>query len=151
MESLLRETYIMRDASSKREPRDFAQRMLRTAKDAGINDVGLQLDMIYTNIDLSLRMYLQRLTDKSTIDSFLIELDDRKYEWWAFANKKLDSSYRSERAPNRNNGQRPFQNQNQGQYPFRQPFSGMSYRPGGDSYPYNESNNPYGANRPFVP
>ncbi len=52
MESLLKESYALRDASAKREPREFAQRMFRTVKDAGTNDVGPQLDMIYTNIDL---------------------------------------------------------------------------------------------------
>ena len=54
--------------------------MLRIVKDADINDVGPQLDMIYINIDLSLRMYLQRLTERSIINTFLFNIDDRKYE-----------------------------------------------------------------------
>ena len=80
IKSLLKKSYTLRDATTKREPRDFAQRMLRTAKNAEINDVGPQLDMIYTNINLSLRMFLQQPTERSTVDSFLSDLDDRKYK-----------------------------------------------------------------------
>ena len=164
MTSLLKESYTLRDAAAKREPREFAQRMLRTAKDAGINEPGPQLDMIYTNIDLTLRMFLQRPTDQSSIDSFLTELDDRKYEWWAYASRKVDNhgpSYRSERRPhnnnnsNTNNGQRSF-NQS-GQY-FRQllqPSGSMPQRPMAEGFrgfqPFYGSNNPYGSGRPALP
>ena len=111
MESLFKESYSLKNASSKREPREFAQRMLRTAKEAVINNVGPRLDLIYTNINLILRMYLQRPTEHSTIDSCLTELDDRKYERWAYASRKVD--HRSDRPQQRHsNGQRP----NQGQY-----------------------------------
>lgn len=154
MESLLKESYTLKDAAAKREPREFAQRMLRTAKDAGINDVAPQLDLIYTNIDLGLRMYIQRPTEKSSIETFLTELDDRKYEWWAYATKKIDgSSYRSERP--RHTLQRPAVNQS-GQY-IRQPFSsGMPYRPMGEGFqgqprPFYGSNNPYGSGKPVLP
>ena len=153
MESLLKESYTMRDATAKREPRDFAQRMLRTAKDAGINNILLQLDIIYTNIDLSLRMFLIRPTERSTIDSFLSELDNRKYEWWAYASRRVDASlYRSKRHNNKrpNQPQRPpYQNQSrpvQSQYPqgqyasFRpsQQANNLPYRPPiGQQYGYS--------------
>ena len=80
MKFLLKESYTLRNAIAKREPRDFAQRILRTVKNVNINDVGPQLDMIYINIDLSLRMYLQRLTKRSIVDSFLSNIDNRKYK-----------------------------------------------------------------------
>lgn len=154
MESLLKESYTLKDASAKREPREFAQRMLRAAKDAGINDTAPQLDMIYTNIDLNLRMYLQRPTDKSSVDSFLTDLDDRKYEWWAYASRKVDGHpYRSEK-PRHNVAQRPAMNQ--GQY-SRPPFAGggMPYRPMGEGFqgqrPFYGSNNPYGSGKPVLP
>lgn len=151
MESLLKESYTLKDTSAKREPREFAQRMLRAAKDTGINNTAPQLDMIYTNIDLNLRMYLQRPTDKSTVDSFLTDLDDRKYEWWAYASRKVDG-YRSEK-PRHNVAQRPAMNQ--GQY-SRQPFAGggMPYRPMGEGFqgqrPFYGSNNPYGSGKPVL-
>lgn len=80
--------------------------MLRTAKDAGINDTASQLDMIDTNIDLSLRMHVQRPIEKFSIELFLTELDDRKYEWWAYASKKVDRPKRSRH----NAGQRSAMN-----------------------------------------
>ena len=118
MKSLLKKSYTLRDAAAKREPREFAQRMLRTAKNVEINDVGPQLDIIYINIDLSLRMYLQRPTKRSIIDTFLSDIDDRKYEWWAFVSKRVNL-YRSERPSlaqqhrysNQINEQRPSQYQ----------------------------------------
>ena len=39
MTSLLKELYTLRDATAKRESREFTQRMLRAAKDAGINEM----------------------------------------------------------------------------------------------------------------
>ena len=36
--------------------------------------------MIYINIDLDLRMFLSRFIKRFIINSFFIELDDRKYE-----------------------------------------------------------------------
>ena len=81
MKFLLKKSYTLRDVAVKREPREFAQRILRTVKNIEINDVGSQLDMIYINIDLSLRIYLQRLTERSIINNFLSNIDDRKYEW----------------------------------------------------------------------
>ena len=78
--SLLKESYTLRDAAAKRESREFTQVMLRTAKDTGINETLPQLDLIYTNIDLNLRMFLQRPTENSTVDAFLTDLNDRKFE-----------------------------------------------------------------------
>ena len=80
MTSLLKKTYTLRDAASKREPREFTQRMLRTARDTGINNPSPQLDMIYTNINLALQIFLQRPTESTSINSFLTELNNRKYE-----------------------------------------------------------------------
>ena len=80
MKFLLKEFYIMRDAFNKRESRDFAQRIFRIIKDVEINDVDLQLNMIYINIDLDLKMFLPRFIERFIINSFLIELNDRKYK-----------------------------------------------------------------------
>ena len=48
----------MQNVLNKCEFRDFAQRILRIVKDVEINDVSSQLNMIYINIDLDLRMFL---------------------------------------------------------------------------------------------
>ena len=80
MISLLKELYTLRNTAARREPREFTQRILRTVKDVDINETLPQLDLIYTNINLNLRIFLQRLTENSTIDTFLTDLDDRKFE-----------------------------------------------------------------------
>ena len=58
MKSLFKKNYIIRDVSNKCESYDFAQRILRIIKNAEINDINSQLNMIYINIDLDLRMFL---------------------------------------------------------------------------------------------
>ena len=58
MKSLLKKSYIIRDALNKRKPRNFIQRIIRTTRDANINKIDSQLNIIYINIDLSLYIYL---------------------------------------------------------------------------------------------
>lgn len=77
---LLKEFYILRDALIKRKPREFIQRILRIIKDIDINDIRSQLNIIYINIDLTLRMYLFRSIEKFIINSFFSEFDNRKYK-----------------------------------------------------------------------
>ena len=70
----------MRDVSNKCESHNFAQRILRIIKNVGINEIDSQLNMIYINIDIDLKMFLSRSIERFIIDSFLIKLNDRKYE-----------------------------------------------------------------------
>ena len=46
--NMLREKYTLRDAANRREPREFAQKIIRSAKDAGLLQTSNQLDMIYS-------------------------------------------------------------------------------------------------------
>ena len=55
IDSLLKEKYTLRDASNHREPREYAQKILRAAKDAKFVDVRNQLDVIYNGVDSELR------------------------------------------------------------------------------------------------
>jgi len=165
IDAVLRERYSMRDTSSRREPREYAQKILRSAKDAGMSLLQNQLDIIYNGIDLELRRDVKRPDNNTTINSFLTSLDDCKHEWWALASRKSERHNRSV-PPNRSNnnnsnsyGQR--QPQQYGQYQnFRQPF--IPYRPAegfGGGYrpsyrgapPYGSNNTSYGSNpyRPF--
>lgn len=80
IDAMLHEKFTMRDAASHREPREFAAKMLRSAKDAGLAEAKVQLDIVYNSIDLELRRDIRRPTDKTTVNKFLTELDDRKYK-----------------------------------------------------------------------
>ncbi|KAM0795128.1 hypothetical protein BDR22DRAFT_872332 [Usnea florida] len=71
IDAVLRERYTMRDAAARREPREYAQKILRSAKDAGMTLVKNQVEIIYSGIDLELRrsdaknptmMMLRRMT-----------------------------------------------------------------------------------------
>ena len=84
---VLRERYTMRDASSRREPREYAQKILRSAKDAGMTLVKNQLDIIYNGLDLELRRDIKKPEDATTINSFLTTLNDCKQEWWLYASR----------------------------------------------------------------
>ena len=87
IDAVLRERYTMRDATSRREPREFAQKILRSAKDAGMILVKNQLDIIYNGIDLELRRDLKKPEEATTVNTFLSNLDDCKYAWWAYAGR----------------------------------------------------------------
>ena len=54
IDSLLKELYTLRDASSRREPREYAQRILRTVRNAKLTDFANQLDFIFDELELTL-------------------------------------------------------------------------------------------------
>ena len=81
IEALLKERYTLRDASNHREPREYAQRILRAAKDAKFTNVRNQLDVIYNGLDAKLRQDLRRPKDSTKLQDFLAELDNFKHDW----------------------------------------------------------------------
>lgn len=87
IDAVLRERYTIRDASSRRESREYAQKILRSVKDAGMTLVKNQLDIVYNGIDLELRRDIKKSEDAITINSFLMTLDDCKHEWWAYVSR----------------------------------------------------------------
>ena len=87
LSSVLQEKFTLRDATKKREPREFAQKIIRSAKDANFGDVKSQLDLIYNAIDPELRLHVNRPNDQSTIKSFLADVNERKHDWWAYASR----------------------------------------------------------------
>lgn len=117
IDAMLHEKFTMRDAASHREPREFAAKMLRSAKDAGLAEAKVQLDIVYNGIDLELRRDIRRPTDKTTVNEFLTELDDRKHEWWAYAARH--------RGSNVNNGGQG-QNNRQGRLAYEARSSGQA-------------------------
>ena len=80
MNAILHERYIMRDAVNRREPREYAQKIARSAKDAGLTGIQNQLDIMYNEIDLDLRRDVKRLRGDVIIDAFLTDLDEFKHE-----------------------------------------------------------------------
>ena len=85
IDAVLKERYTFRDAASQREPREYAQRILRSAKDAGMTNVRNLVDIIYNGIDLELRKDVRKPDEATTINSFLKSIDSCKHEWWEYA------------------------------------------------------------------
>ena len=94
MDAILHEKYTIRDAANRREPREYVQKMLRSAKDAGMTSVQNQLDIIYNGIDNEVRQSdLRRPKEGTTLSEFLQDMDECKHDWWARA--KAPRSHRS--------------------------------------------------------
>ena len=81
MDSLIHQRYTVRDAASQREPREYAQKIIRLAKDAGMTNVLNQLDLIYNGIDIDVRAgNLRRPKEGSTVNDMLNDLDEFKHD-----------------------------------------------------------------------
>ena len=114
MDTILKERYTLRDASQRREPREFAQEILRASRDAGFTNVKNQLDVIYNGIDPELRRDVRRPKERTTLSDFLEDIEDLKHDWWTFASRHNSSRFASQQGPSSHN--RPPQNQGNGQY-----------------------------------
>ena len=90
--AVLRERYTMTDAGNRREPREYAQKILRSAKDAGMTNVKNQLDIVFNGIDLELRRDIKPPDVGSTINAYLTAMDDCKHTWWAYATRHRTAS-----------------------------------------------------------
>ena len=84
---LLREKYILRDILQKREPREFIQKILRSTKDTSLTRVKNQLNIIYNGLDSNLRRNLRRLKTSISLNEYLKQLDNLKYDWWNYATR----------------------------------------------------------------
>ena len=124
LDNVLREKYTFKDAVNKREPREYANKILRSAKDAELSDVKNQLDIIYNGIDPELR--LLRLTrPKGSLDDFMSDLDEIKYDWWTYASR--NTRHGQPQIPNRVvKSERTYQPN--GQYTSRQSYEGYQPR-----------------------
>ena len=79
MNVMIHERYIMRDVVNRRESREYAQKIIRSAKNAGLNSIQNLLNIIYNDIDLDLRRDIKRPRNPD-LNAFLSELNESKYE-----------------------------------------------------------------------
>ena len=154
IDAVLRERYTLRDASTRREPREYAQKILRSAKDAGMTLVKNQLDIIYNGIDLELRRDIKKPEGTTTVNSYLTSLDDCKHEWWAYASRHGGGKPSMGVSTQQANRQPRFESNrgNYGQSQFRQQGqqgTGFGQQPYGRQP--NQPSQPYYAPQPFIP
>lgn len=146
IDSVLRERYTMTDASNRREPREYAQKILRAAKDAGMTLIKNQLDIIFNGIDLELRRDIKHPEEASTVNAYLTALDECKHTWWAYASRHKGTTATRQQARPSYEGKQ--QNQS-GQYTnpsyrtgYQPNFRSAGYQPTGTGrfpYPRNQA------------
>lgn len=87
MTVLLREKYSMQDASRHREPREYAQTIMRAAQNA---DMGVMKDhmlLIWNGLDTEFQRDIPEPDANTDYNRFLESLDKRKYQWWEHATR----------------------------------------------------------------
>jgi hypothetical protein len=82
MDILLKLKYTMEDARRRRSPRTYAQAVVRNARSAGFATESQQVGLIYSNIDYELRRDLRRPEENTTLDSFLLDVDECAEGWY---------------------------------------------------------------------
>ena len=80
IDAVLKECYTFRDAATQRELREYAQRILRSVKDAGLTNIRNLVDIIYNGINLELRKDVSKPNNTTIINSFLKSIDSYKYK-----------------------------------------------------------------------
>ena len=154
MAVVLREKYSLQDAARHREPREYAQTVIRAAKTAELGGTPDHLLLIWNGLDLEFQRDIDEPTQATTQNSFLQELDKRKHQWWAYAARsrlpqqaQQTSRVRQPDVPSRsfnynNNRQyQPYQPNFQRQPFYQQPYSSYG---GGNGRSYNNyGNNAY--------
>ena len=97
LNALLNERYTMRDAVNRREFRKYAQKILLLIKNANLNSAKNQLNVIYNDIDSSLRKNdVKRSKVDDTINNMLELLNDCKHDWWNYEVKTMREQNRSQ-------------------------------------------------------
>ena len=87
MAVLLREKYSMQDAARHREPREYAQTLMRAAQNA---DMGVMKDhmlLIWNGLDTEFQRDIPEPEAATDYNRFLESLDKRKYQWWEHASR----------------------------------------------------------------
>ena len=100
MKTIMKEKYTMEVARRHKEPREYAQVILRAAKSASMTEVYNQLFFIYNGLDVEFQRDMTTPTPTTNLSGFLQELDSHKEIWWALGPR---SGYgNSSKQPSRN-------------------------------------------------
>lgn len=115
MATLLRERYSMQDAARRREPREYAQTIMRAAQNA---DMGVMKDhmlLIWNGLDTEFQRDIPEPDATTDYNQFLESLDKRKYQWWEHASRHSRQASHPQQQQRRidNRGYQPRQPQPQ--------------------------------------
>lgn len=127
MSVLLREKYSMQDAARHREPREFAQTIMRAAQNA---DMGVMKDhilLIWNGLDTEFQRDIPEPDTNTDYNKFLESLDKRKYQWWEHASRHARQvpAQQSQRKDFRD---RPSGYQSRQSQPFQRQYQPNAYQ-----------------------
>ena len=84
MNSLVQQRYTLRDVAVQRESREYAQKIIRLVKNVDMINVLNQLNLIYNDIDVDVRVdTLRRFKNSTIINEMLSDMNEFKHDWWA--------------------------------------------------------------------
>ena len=93
MNSLMQQRYTLRNVVAQRESREYAQKIIRLIKNADMINVLNQLNFIYNDIDVDVRVdTLRRLKNNITINEMLSDMNEFKHDWWTKVAKLRSNS-----------------------------------------------------------
>ena len=77
----MQQRYTFRDAIAHRESREYVQKIFRLAKDADMISVLNQLNLIYNEIDVDVRIdTLRRFKNSITINEMFNDMNEFKHD-----------------------------------------------------------------------
>ena len=89
---MIRKKYILRDAINYRELREYAQKIIWLIKDADLDLLQNQLNIIYNIINFLLRkkdVKRLKVNAEITLSNIMKNLDEVKHDWWDYDSKTL--------------------------------------------------------------
>ena len=87
---ITKKKYIFCNVFSRRESREYVQKILRLIKNIEFNNLQNQLNIIYNDIDSSLRKNdIKRFKFDVILNKFLKNLNNCKHNWWNYDIKIL--------------------------------------------------------------
>ena len=81
MNSLVQQRYTLKNIVVQRESRKYAQKIIRLIKNVDMINVFNQLDLIYNDIDIDVRIdTLRRFKNNITINEMLNDMNEFKHD-----------------------------------------------------------------------
>ena len=83
MNNLIQQRYTIQDAATQRESRKYVQKIIRLIKNVDMISTLNQLNLIYNDIDVNVRIdTLRRLKNSIIINEMLNDMNEFKHDWW---------------------------------------------------------------------
>ena len=131
MTTVLREKYTLQDAARHREPREYAQLILRAAQNAELGTLKDHMLLIWNGLDMEFQRDIPEPDAKTDYNRFLESLDYRKYQWWEHASRHSRQQQQPRRQDNRADSSRGYQFRPSQSY---QPQSSQRFQPQYNAY-----------------